>query len=363
MITNPYRSGSTSSEQQSIYSTGSTKTKPIYQRLCSKSQVILIVIGITIITFFLYGHSTDELLMGSNSIALSLRGSSYGVLKKKNDIKETDDPIVLKDRMKLTKTMAPISIKPVNKDKINHEVNIHLNEDENKNKNVEKNDKTVSKKKETETLTLINSQKKIHDQELAKALADAASAKAELQHMKEQQEKARADEISKQRIKEMERVAQADAANRLKQNEAEELQAHKNIEDHSTGMHSNNGKTASLPVEYKNPFDPKPGHQLRTRVPIIPPKIVCDGSMDPFSGQSVEGFEPPSKASMKNKLDWKGKVHAMVESVRHKNIGGQVLRDFVAAEVQKLELLRIDLFCEPFLKEHSSTTVETKDDK
>jgi len=113
------------------------------------------------------------------------------------------------------------------------------------------------------------------------------------------------------------------------------------------------GAANPLPKDYVNPYDPKPGHVPKVVQHTLPPKIVCDGTMDPFPDRPVDSYEPPAAAQLADKREWKDKQSAMMARIRAFNKGGLPLRAFIDKEVQALVLLRIELFCDLMLQARS----------
>ena len=71
----------------------------------------------------------------------------------------------------------------------------------------------------------------------------------------------------------------------------------------------------------------------------------CAGNVDPFKNQSVESFKVPVKAPMSARRKWESSLKTMLDRVQKLSFGGQKLRDYLATEVEKLEILRFELFC------------------
>ena len=74
--------------------------------------------------------------------------------------------------------------------------------------------------------------------------------------------------------------------------------------------------------------------------------VACSGTVDPFLGQPVDNFIPPVNALLKEKMEWKSAVDAMLLRVSRMKIGGEKLRSAIKDEVAILQLLRIKLFCQ-----------------
>lgn len=79
--------------------------------------------------------------------------------------------------------------------------------------------------------------------------------------------------------------------------------------------------------------------------------LTCDGTVDPFADLPIDGWEPPSSASVKDKQAWRRKVDAMMHKIKAEKKGGKALREFIDKEVDKLKIDRLDTFCEAFLKD------------
>eukprot|EP01036_Dinobryon_divergens_P023303 gene23303-31632_t len=71
----------------------------------------------------------------------------------------------------------------------------------------------------------------------------------------------------------------------------------------------------------------------------------CKGNVDPFEGQSIEHFKPPASASFDKAVAWKSAVQSMVESIGQLKIGGKELRLKMKSELERLRVLRFELFC------------------
>ncbi len=71
----------------------------------------------------------------------------------------------------------------------------------------------------------------------------------------------------------------------------------------------------------------------------------CAGNVDPFKKESVEAFKVPTKAPMSARRKWESSLKEMVDRVHKLAFGGQKLRDYLSTEVEKLEILRFELFC------------------
>jgi len=69
----------------------------------------------------------------------------------------------------------------------------------------------------------------------------------------------------------------------------------------------------------------------------------CDG--DPFLSFPVDTFVPPKAAPLEAKYEFIDAQSKMMASIKKMTIGGQTLRDHIAAEVRVLQLLRHKLFC------------------
>lgn len=75
-------------------------------------------------------------------------------------------------------------------------------------------------------------------------------------------------------------------------------------------------------------------------------KPTCAGGNDPFFGTPVDAFQPPSNAPTVEHIKWKKAVSAMMTDLKKMKVGGEPLRRYISEEVGKLELLRLDMFCQ-----------------
>jgi hypothetical protein len=87
-----------------------------------------------------------------------------------------------------------------------------------------------------------------------------------------------------------------------------------------------------------NPNNNKDADSVRT-------SHECTGEGDPFAGQPIDNFKPPLKSPLKYKIQWSNTVKEMLSRVSGLKVGGEPLRTAIKEEINKLQLLRIELFC------------------
>ena len=71
----------------------------------------------------------------------------------------------------------------------------------------------------------------------------------------------------------------------------------------------------------------------------------CSGNVDPFSSTPVDKFVVPSSASFESSQQWASELSKVLKSIAKLRIGGSELRAIMKEEVDKLKLLRFQLFC------------------
>lgn len=72
----------------------------------------------------------------------------------------------------------------------------------------------------------------------------------------------------------------------------------------------------------------------------------CESGGNPFQNMPVDSFKPPRKAKATDVLQWQNLVKAMMKKIGDLKIGGDALRVILNEESMKLELKRLDLFCQ-----------------
>jgi hypothetical protein len=77
-----------------------------------------------------------------------------------------------------------------------------------------------------------------------------------------------------------------------------------------------------------------------------PEKVLsCEDGNDPWVGIPVDSFKPPKGSSAVDARKWRQSVDKMMVDLKSQKIGGAPLRAYITEEVNKLELLRLELFC------------------
>lgn len=71
----------------------------------------------------------------------------------------------------------------------------------------------------------------------------------------------------------------------------------------------------------------------------------CVDQIDPYDHIPVENFKPPKSAPYKSSLQYSNAVKQMKKAVGKTIIGGEALRQQLLEEVNKLKVLRFELFC------------------
>lgn len=340
-----------------------------------KTQVLVGLMLLCAVTF--YVHGAGNLMHDGSALIGRLRGSQQEVAREGGV--STDDPVVIKDRLSKvdadTSTKMPvIKVPPADKP-------LEMQAEALKAHAVQEQEQEAAKAE----LQKMRKEAQSAREEAAKAVADAEAARAEavaarteaaqLEAARKKAQEQQVRQAEEERSKEEEERHMAEVA----RHEAEEHsrdaaeqqhnkpvpeQAPLNERDESKGSApaaeeervfvpaaAKAGAGATLPADYVNPYDPKPGHVPKVPQQTAPPKLVCDGTMDPFPNQSVDSYEPPASAQLAAKREWKDKQSAMMARIRAFNKGGLPLRKFIDGEVQTLVLLRIKLFCELSLVE------------
>jgi len=368
-----------------------------------KTQVLIGLMLLCAVTF--YVHGAGNLMHDGSALIGRLRGSQQEVVREGGV--NTDDPVVIKDRLSKvnadTSTKMPvIKVPPADKPlEMQAEAKVPPSDkplEMQAEAKVPPADKPLEiqaealkahalqvQEQEAAKAELQKMRKEAQSarEEAAKAVADAEAARAEAaaarteaaqleavrKKAQEQQERQVAEERSKEE-RHMAEVARHEAEEHSR--DAAEQRHNKPVSEQAPLIERDEGKGsapaaeeehvfvpaaakagagATLPADYVNPYDPKPGHVPKVPQQTAPPKLVCDGTMDPFPNQSVDSYEPPAGAQLAAKREWKDKQSAMMARIRAFNKGGLPLRRFIDGEVQTLVLLRIKLFCELTLVE------------
>jgi len=345
-----------------------------------KTQTLVVLILVCVVTFYI--HGTGNLMSDGSALLGSLRGSQQVVSVGAG----ADDPVVIKDRLnKVTLDVAtniPTQVPAVTAPPVTKTQKEAPKEQE----------KAPARDTQAAKAELAKARKEaqIAREEAAKAVADAEAARAEASAAKAEAAKLEAGRVkareqeaalaAQEQQEQIRLVAEARVKEDMHAAEMARLDAEAHSRDaeeqqHNQPVHGEGaesvpaaavehvpaaakqglpGPTNSLPKDYVNPYDPKPGHMPKAAQHTLPPKVACDGTMDPFPDLPVDSYEPPAGALLADKREWKDKQSAMMARVRAFNKGGKPLRDFIDVEVQTLVLLRIKLFCDLALKEQAA---------